>query len=62
VSFGFPGDSFAVFVILFGVSSAGKTTLGQLLADELGWKVYEGDDFHSQTNVDKMHAGAPLTD
>jgi gluconokinase len=62
VSFVFPADSFAVIVILFGVSGAGKTTLGQLLAGELGWKFYEGDDFHSQANIDKMHAGVPLTD
>ncbi len=51
-----------VIVILFGVSGTGKSTLGQMLADELGWKFYEGDDFHSQTNIDKMHAGLPLTD
>ena len=51
-----------VIAILFGVSGAGQTTLGQLLADELGWKFYEGDHFHSQVNLDKMHAGVPLTD
>lgn len=51
-----------MIVILFGVSGAGKTTLGQLLAAELGWKFYEGDNFHSQANIDKMHAGVPLTD
>jgi gluconokinase len=41
-------------VIIFGVSGAGKTTIGQLLADELGWRFYEADDFHSQVNIDKM--------
>lgn len=51
-----------MIVIVFGVSGAGKTTIGHLLADELGWKFYEGDDFHSQVNIDKMHAGVPLTD
>ena len=51
-----------MIVILFGVSGAGKTTIGQLLADELGWKFYEGDDYHPQANIDKMHAGVPLTD
>jgi carbohydrate kinase (thermoresistant glucokinase family) len=51
-----------VIVIVFGVSGAGKTTIGQLLAGQLGWKFYEGDDFHSQANIDKMHAGLPLTD
>ncbi len=49
-------------VIIFGVSGAGKTTIGQLLADELGWRFYEADDFHSQANIDKMHQGVPLTD
>ena len=49
-------------VIIFGVSGAGKTTIGQLLADELGWRFYEGDDFHSQANIDKMRQGVPLTD
>jgi gluconokinase len=48
-------------VIIFGVSGAGKTTIGQLLAEELGWRFYEGDDFHSETNIDKMRRGVPLT-
>ncbi len=49
-------------IIIFGVSGAGKTTLGQLLAQELRWKFYEADDFHSQANIDKMRQGVPLTD
>ena len=49
-------------VIICGVSGAGKTTIGKLLAKELRWKFYEGDDFHSQTNIDKMRAGIALTD
>jgi gluconokinase len=49
-------------VIISGVSGAGKTTIGQLLAEELGWQFYEADDFHSQANIDKMHQGTPLTD
>ena len=49
-------------VIIFGVSGAGKTRIGQLLADELGWRFYEGDDFHSQANIDKMRQGVPLRD
>ena len=51
-----------MIAILFGVLGAGKTTLGQMLADELGWKFYEGDDFHPRANIDKMRAGEPLTD
>jgi gluconokinase len=49
-------------VIIFGVSGAGKTTIGKLLARELGWRFYEADDFHSQANIDKMRQGIPLTD
>ena len=49
-------------VIISGVSGAGKTTIGQLLADELGWRFYEADDFHSLANIDKMRQGIPLTD
>jgi gluconokinase len=53
---------FRVIVILFGVSGAGKTTLGQLLAKELGWKFYDADDFHPRANIEKMHGGQPLSD
>ena len=51
-----------MIVIVFGVSGAGKTTIGKLLAQELGWRFYEADDFHSQVNIDKMCRGVPLTD
>ena len=49
-------------VVILGVSSADKTTLGQLLAQELGWRFYEGDDFHSPSNIKKMQRGVPLSD
>jgi gluconokinase len=51
-----------VIVIIFGVSGAGKTTIGEMLAQELGWQFYEADDFHPQANIDKMGQGIPLTD
>ncbi len=51
-----------MIVIVFGVSGAGKTTIGNLLADELGWRFYEADDFHSQANIEKMRRGISLTD
>src|SRR4029079_11920271 len=51
-----------MIVIVFGVSGAGKTTIGKLLAEQLGWRFYEGDDFHPRANIEKMRSGRPLTD
>lgn len=45
-----------------GVSGCGKTTIGQLLAETLGVNFYDGDAFHSVSNIEKMAAGIPLTD
>jgi len=49
-------------VIIFGVSGAGKSTIGQLLAQELDWRFYEADDFHPRANIEKMREGVRLTD
>src|SRR5215471_19018946 len=49
-------------IIIFGVSGAGKTTVGKLLAHELGWHFLEADDFHPAANIEKMRSGYPLTD
>jgi gluconokinase len=51
-----------VIVIIFGVSGAGKTTVGKLLAREFGWRFIEADDFHPPGNIEKMRSGNPLTD
>ena len=45
-----------------GVSSSGKTTVGELLAERLGWRYQEGDALHPPENVAKMSGGTPLTD
>ena len=51
-----------MMIIIFGVSGAGKTTVGKLLARELGWRFIEADDFHPAANIEKMRSGHPLTD
>jgi gluconokinase len=45
-----------------GVAGAGKTTVGQALADALGWQFVEGDELHPPANIDKMRAGLALSD
>ena len=49
-------------VVLIGAAGAGKTTVGRALADALGWRFVDGDDFHSPAAITKMRAGAALTD
>lgn len=51
-----------MIVIVMGVAGAGKTTIGRLLASELGWKFADADDFHPPANVEKIRRGIPLTD
>ena len=45
-----------------GVSGCGKTTIGKVLAERLGWVFYDADDFHPYVNIDKMASGIPLND
>ena len=45
-----------------GVSGSGKTTVGKLLASELGWEFLEADDLHPPANIEKMQRGIPLDD
>lgn len=56
------GNPSALIILIMGVSGAGKTTIGRRLAEGLGWRFLEGDDFHPAANIDKMRNGHPLTD
>src|ERR1700750_81209 len=51
-----------MILILMGVTGSGKTTIGRKLAAAEHWEYAEGDDYHSEANKAKMHAGIPLTD
>jgi len=52
----------ARFFIVMGVSGCGKSRIGKLLAEHLGWDFYDADDFHPPENVTKMANGIPLDD
>ncbi|MFD5752484.1 gluconokinase [Streptomyces sp. NPDC127033] len=49
-------------IVVMGVTGTGKTTIGPLIAAELGVPYAEGDSFHPRANIDKMSAGTPLDD
>ena len=49
-------------IVLMGVSGAGKTTVGRLLAEALGAEFAEGDAYHPPENIEKMRRGIPLDD
>ena len=51
-----------MIIIVMGVSGSGKTTIGRLLANDLGWDFYDADDFHSAQNIAKMSRGLALSD
>jgi gluconokinase len=52
----------APILVVMGVSGAGKTTVGELIAKRLGWAFVDGDDLHPKANIYKMRSGVPLTD
>lgn len=52
----------ADIVVVMGVSGVGKSTVAKGISTHMGWEFAEGDAFHPQANIDKMHAGHPLND
>ncbi|KFY31985.1 hypothetical protein V493_00620 [Pseudogymnoascus sp. VKM F-4281 (FW-2241)] len=45
-----------------GPAGCGKSTIANHIASSLNIPFLEGDDYHSQENVEKMRTGTPLTD
>lgn len=51
-----------MIIVVIGPMGCGKTTVGELLAEKVGWTFADGDDFHPPENVEKMRQGIPLQD
>lgn len=51
-----------MILIVMGVCGCGKSTIGEMLAEKLGYDFFDADDFHPKANVDKMASGQPLND
>jgi len=51
-----------MIVIVMGVVGAGKTTVGKMLAEQMGWTFSDADDFHPPANVEKIRQGIALSD
>src|SRR2546422_3565699 len=51
-----------MIILVMGVTGAGKTTIGSLLARQLGWEFVDADSFHSPENVEKIRQGIALSD
>ena len=49
-------------IVLVGPMGCGKTTIGHILARQLDWPFYDGDDFHPEANKKKMSEGVALED
>lgn len=48
--------------VVMGVAGSGKTSIGEGVAELIGATYIDGDDYHPQSNIDKMASGDPLTD
>lgn len=50
-----------MIVVVMGVAGSGKSTIGRLLAETMGWDFVDADDIHPLANIDKMRNGVALT-
>jgi gluconokinase len=47
-------------LLIMGVAGSGKSTLGLALAQALGWRFLDADDFHTPASKDKIVRGIGL--
>jgi gluconate kinase len=50
--------------LAMGVSGCGKSTIGKMLAEKLGWEFFDADDFHPAENiasVEEVFGSLPLS-
>lgn len=51
-----------MFIIIYGVSGSGKSTVANLLSNHYKGAFIEADNYHSISNIQKLKSGIPLTD
>lgn len=49
-------------IIVMGVSGSGKSTVGEALSKKLKIDFFDGDEFHTKENIEKMSQGIKLND
>ena len=49
-------------IVLMGAAGSGKTTVGREFARQLGWRLIDADDLHSERNRSRMRRGESLSD
>tara|TARA_A100001391_G_scaffold179305_2_gene144222 strand:- start:4503 stop:5108 length:606 start_codon:yes stop_codon:yes gene_type:complete len=57
-----PASSKPRLIVVMGVSGAGKSTIGEELAERLDVPFIDADNLHPRANVEKMRGGTPLED
>ena len=49
-------------IVIMGVAGCGKSSLGAAVAQRIGFKLIEGDEYHIPQSLSKMRQGIALTD